>query len=286
MSINEFIDKWNLGFAANDDFQISSQDLRDFKDDVALLIQESSAGQPLTELVLPQPVISEGLYITSTGIWQARASFTARAAPVPGPNWRRLADFTQVIAAASITDATLAGRNMLTASSATAQLALVDKLDIAAGKYGPHPAFSRVYTDAGLGIFLLQKVMQLLATPVVQTLPQPAAPTVPQVDDTNNNLSGILVPGSASYVEYEGFGWPGIEGIVPFTSANSHQEGDRIYQDGLTGPIDISKAGFRLAASGNRPAGKFMTNPKAFTGPAVVAKGYPATYAATYNPAA
>jgi hypothetical protein len=264
MTINEFILKWNVRFATNDSFEIDEADLREFKDDIAQLIQAGASGTPpLSELALPQPVIGGSLYLTSSAIWAARSSFNAVAAPQPGPNWRLVVDFQRTLTAASITDASPAGRSMLTAASATAQLGLLDVLDIRAGQEGDHPAFTRAYTPQGLLLFLLKKVMQPVVVPVVQA---PAAPTDPEVDDTSDTLSGLLVAGYPAVADYEVFGSPDFPGIVNASAAGADIQNGRIISRGLKGNILVGSAGIRVAANGGRPAGAWMLNDKAFNG--------------------
>jgi hypothetical protein len=111
----------------------------------------------------------------------------------------------------------------------------------------------------------------------------PAAPAYGLVDDTANTLSGLLVPGFPAVADYEAFGVPGQMGIVNLAAiAGDDVQGGRIYSRGLTGAIDTSATGIRVAASGNRPAGAWLLNDRAFTGPAVNAKGYQPTYTDTY----
>ena len=265
MTVNEFISKWNVRFASNDTFDISAADLREFKDDTALLIQAGgTSGAPLAELVLPMPVTAGTWYITTAGIWEARGSFNASAPPQPGPNWRRVADFRPAITAASITDATAAGRSMLTATSATVQLALVDKLDIPAGKYGDNPAFTRAYTTAGAIEYLFQRQMQLAAT-IPAAVTAPAAPTAGQVDDTADTFSFLPNPAYASFASYKVNGLPGVTGAVMLDATNSYVAGSRIYIK-VVGVVAKGGLAVYVAGSGNVPDGKVLTNTDPFTG--------------------
>jgi hypothetical protein len=135
---------------------------------------------------------------------------------------------------------------------------------ITANQYGTHPAFN---SQTALNAYLLGRPAQIVSTPSTPTTPvAPAAPTDGQVDDTANTFSGLAVAGFPSFAEYEAFGFPGVAGTVPLTSANSHQQGSRIYLDGLAGPIQKGAVGFRVAASGTRPAGAYLLNVDTFTG--------------------
>jgi hypothetical protein len=264
MTLNEFISKWDIRFASNEEFLISATDLREFKDDLAQLIGAGSlSGRTLAELTYPMAVTAGGWYVSSSGIWEARQSFTASAFPMPGPWWRLVVSFRPDVTAADITDASVAGRSMLTAGSAAVQLGLVDKLDIKAGQEGDHPAFSRAYTDQGLLLFLLRKVMQPAVVPVVQA---PAAPANVQVDDTSDTLSGLLVTGYPAVADYEVFGSPDFPGIVNASVAGADIQNGRIISRGLKGNILVGGAGIRVAANGSRPAGAWMLNDKPFTG--------------------
>jgi hypothetical protein len=176
--------------------------------------------------------------------------------------WQELAVQNQVtVTVAGISDATTAGRALLKAASATEQLTLLDKLSIQPNQYGAHPGFERAYGAGGLLLYLLQAVNAATAAPVA-----PKAPTAGQVDDMADTFSGLAVPGYASYLEYEGFGFPGVTGVVPLTAANAYQQGTRIYLKGLAGALASGTVGFRVAGSGSRPAGAFLTNADSFTG--------------------
>jgi hypothetical protein len=264
MTLSEFIAKWDIRFADNDLFLVDETDLREFKDDLAQLIGAGSlSGRTLAELSYPMGVTAGGWYVSSSGIWEARRDFTASAFPMAGPNWRLVVSLRPDVTAADITDASAAGRSMLTAGSAAVQLGLVDKLDIKADQYGDHPAFSRAYTDQGLLLYMFRKLMQPAVVPVVQA---PAAPTEPQVDDTSDTLSGILVAGYPAVADYEVFGSPDFPGIVNASVASGDIQNGRIISRGLKGTILVGSAGIRVAANGSRPAGAWMLNDKAFAG--------------------
>ncbi|RZK55441.1 MAG: hypothetical protein EOO59_10590, partial [Hymenobacter sp.] len=59
----------------------------------------------IRELVLPQQVTQNALYLLSTGIWAARRSMAATAYPVVGPNWRLVASFQGAASSTSATSA-------------------------------------------------------------------------------------------------------------------------------------------------------------------------------------
>jgi hypothetical protein len=185
------------------------------------------------------------------------------------------------VTAASITDATDAGRAMLTAADADAQLELVDRFKVESN--GIYPDFMRAYGIGGALLWLLEQVTFLLQ----QLSPsQPDAPTNGHVDDVGNTLDGDLVPGFPAVADYEVFGVPGFPGIVNLTFTGGDVQNGRIYSRGLTGPIDFEGTGIRVAASGNRPAGKWLLNNKAFTGPTPSPKGYQKLYTDKYPAAA
>lgn len=283
MTISEYQDKWNRRFADNDQFLIDEADLREFKDDTAQLLAASGGqGQGITELLVPMAVTAGAWYVTPLGLWEARSSFNAAAAPFSGPNWRRLVNFSPTITAASILDASPAGRSLLTAINADAQLAQLDHLDIAAT--ATHPAFARAYTPAGGIAWLFNAVGGLLSAPAA---PQaPGAPTDPLHNDVSDTFSGVAATGYSSYAEYEATGLPGTTGVVPLTPDNSFQVGNRIYLKNLYGPLLPNTVGFRVAASGNRPAGAFLMNTEAFTGVVPAPKGYQKLYTDKYPAAA
>jgi lysophospholipase L1-like esterase len=283
MTINDYISKWNLRFASNDEFNITAADLREFKDDTAQLLESGVVdGHSLTELLLPMPVVGSSWYLTSTGIWEARTSFNAAAVPVPGPNWRRVADFRPAINAASIIDATDAGRSMLTAVNATAQLALVDKVDYAAGKYGDHPAFTRAYpANGGMLDFLLQALMQLRTQVAgISAAPaQPAAPTNGVVNDVAKEFTFKVNPLYPNYIQYKEAGRSGTTAPAYLSAATAYQVGDIVHVTGLAGAGKGSLA-YYVAGSGNVPDGKPLTNADAFTGSVVTTPAGPALTAA------
>ena len=115
--------------------------------------------------------------------------------------------------------------------------------------------------------WLFARVAAEYATPAPATAaPAPPAPSQGQVDDTGDTFSGVAVSGFPNMVEYEAFGFPEIAGTVPLTTANAYQSGTRIYLKAISGPRAIGAVGFRVTASGSRPAGAFLTNAEPFTG--------------------
>jgi hypothetical protein len=101
------------------------------------------------------------------------------------------------------------------------------------------------------------------ATPLAAA---PKAPTDPQVEDTANTFSGLLVPGFPAVGDYEVFGSPAFPGVVNAAAAGGDVQNGRIYSRGLTGSLLVGGGGIRVAASGNRPAGAWLLSDKPFTG--------------------
>jgi hypothetical protein len=141
-------------------------------------IANVAGGKNLSELVLEQDVVGGNWYLTPAGIWEARRNFHAVADPVNGPNWLLKAGFggqLTSIPAANITDATAAGRAMLTAASASVQRGLVGNMNIPAGKWGNHPALLTEDGPDGGWAYVLKALSTLANVQVVQ---QSGAPTV------------------------------------------------------------------------------------------------------------
>jgi hypothetical protein len=129
-----------------------------------------------------------------------------------------------------------------------------------------------------LDLLLTGKILITCTVQPTAAVLGPDAPSDGQVDDTANTLSGLLVPGFGAAADYEVVGVPGFPGIVNAVVAGGDVQNGRIYSRGLTGPIDLEKAGIRVAASGNRPAGQWLLNDKLFTGPVpVTSNGYVAS---------
>ncbi|RSK33950.1 fibronectin type III domain-containing protein [Hymenobacter metallilatus] len=129
---------------------------------------------------------------------------------------------------------------------------------IQANQYGNHPA---LLTQAAAFEYVLKRLNAAVPTVAI------GQPQNGQVDDVANTFSAQLVAGFPALVQYEGFGFPGVAGIVPLTSSNAYIQNGRIYLQGLTGSIAVDEVGFRVAASGSQPAGPFVLNKQVFTGP-------------------
>ncbi|MFC7669310.1 hypothetical protein ACFQT0_19575 [Hymenobacter humi] len=146
--LQPFLEKWRLKFADNEYQNITEATFREFSEDIdrtfvqSLTDLEDLGAHPLTPLVLPMAVRQGAWYITGTGIWEAKSAFTAQSAPAAGTWWLNVAMFTgelppaTMLTAASISDATAAGRAMLKAADAAAQLQLVDSFVVAANSQG------------------------------------------------------------------------------------------------------------------------------------------------------
>lgn len=300
LSNQAFYDKWVPLLADNVfqdiDGERFEQLLADVRDTFAS--QANVAAQPVAPAVNFDPVlrqltathllgVSELEYNHNNGGFTAYASvqvddldhgqgewrFRVRAAT--GRNASQTTDSPQIVVKAStgasgplsitanqISDAGAAGRGLLRADTTDAQLAMLDYLRLA-----DYPTLVRVYGESGAIKYLLDQVKQLAATAAPAA---PVAPTDPQVEDTADTLSGKLVPGYLAVADYEVFGAPGFPGIVNAAAAGADVQNGRIISRGLTGSILPGSAGIRVAASGNRPAGAWMLNDRAFTGPVVV----------------
>jgi hypothetical protein len=228
-----------------------------------------ASGKNFSELVLPKDVQSGYWYLTGNGIWEARRSFSAVAEPVNGPNWRLLAGFAgqlTTLPVASLSDATDAGRAMLTAPSAAAQRALVNNPQIRAGQYGNHPSFNSEDGPTGAWAWVLKAILALSSG---QAMQPPAAPTAGLVDDTADTFSFLPNPAYPSFAQYKVAGLPGITGAVALDSLNSYVQGSRIYIK-VVGAVAKNGLAVYVAGSGNVPDGQVLTNADPFTGSAVV----------------
>ncbi|MGI4736335.1 MAG: fibronectin type III domain-containing protein [Janthinobacterium lividum] len=135
---------------------------------------------------------------------------------------------------------------------------------IAENEHGTHPAFE---TQDELNVWMLEQFASFGAA-INASRAIPDAPTNGHVDDAGNILYGTLVPGYSAVADYEVFGALAYPGVVNAAAAGGDVQDGIIYSRGLTGPIDVGAAGIRVAASGNRPAGHWLLNDRAFTGPA------------------
>ncbi|TGD82878.1 PKD domain-containing protein [Hymenobacter wooponensis] len=130
---------------------------------------------------------------------------------------------------------------------------------ITEGQYGTHPEFTN---QNDVNAFLLQQVANGVAVTV------PPAPKGAQVDDVGNIFSHLAVPGYASASDYELEKADVAAGFS--TPTDIYSQGGRIYYPGITGPHSVGSVRARVKASGGRPAGEFVSNATAFTGPVVV----------------
>ena len=224
-----------------------------------------ASGKNLSELVLPQEVRAGNWYLTGNGIWEARRNFGAVADPVSGPNWRLLAGFAgqlTTLPVAALSDATDAGRAMLTALDAAAQRALVNNPKIPAGRYGNHPSFNTEDGPAGAWAWVLRAISTLLSAQGVQ---QPAAPTAGLVDDTSDTFSFLPNPLFPSFAQYKVNGVPGTAGAVVLDTTNSYVQAGRIFVK-VVGAVAKGGLAVYVAGSGNVPDGQVLTNADPFTG--------------------
>jgi hypothetical protein len=180
-------------------------------------------------------------------------------------------DTSKAVTVDSITDATAAGRAMLKAKDAQAQLQLLDKFIIEAT--AGHPAFTQAYGEGGAIAWLLRVVGNLAGAPI-----QPDAPTDGRVDDKADTFSGTVHQANPALGDFELF-YPGSGGNVPATNGRADLVGTTLTIRGLVGPFLPGTVGMRRAANGNIPASDWLTNADAFTGTAVpVATGFPYTF--------
>jgi hypothetical protein len=156
------------------------QAIAEHADELESIFRTLATQLGIPELVLPQNVVAGQQYVTASGIWVARSSFNAQASPAPNAYWRLVAGFTgqSGTTVGSISDASEAGRRMLTAVDAAAQRALVNNPQIAADAYGVgQPAFASTDNpDTGLYQWVIRAILALQSTQLSQQ--QPAAPTV------------------------------------------------------------------------------------------------------------
>lgn len=124
--------------------------------------------------------------------------------------------------------------------------------------------FELVEAGPGMEITLGDKVRFTSTVRAAPAPPAPSAPTIPQVDDRANTFSGVAVSGWPSYVEYVYF-TPDSGGVKPLISPAGYNAGNRIVLSGLTGDYEPGTVGIAVAASGNRPQGRFLLNDKPFT---------------------
>ncbi|MGI4736129.1 MAG: hypothetical protein ACRYG7_13210 [Janthinobacterium lividum] len=164
---------------------------------------------------------------------------------------------TTQINSESIVDATEAGRLMLTARDAQAQLLLVDKLNIAAT--ATHPEFTQAFGSGGAIKWLLDKVGN------ATVVPQPAAPTQGHVDDTAKVF--FFKPTSAypTFSQYKVAGLPGVSGPVLLDGVNSYVSGELVGIH-VNGSVPTGGLSVYVAGTGSIPDGKPLISEAAFTG--------------------
>jgi hypothetical protein len=181
------------------------------------------------------------------------------------------ADSSKTITVDSITDATAAGKALLKAADALAQLRLLDKLPIA--ETAEHPAFTQAYGTGGAIAWLLSVVGKLTATPS-----KPAAPTDGRADDKADTFSGTVNQPNPALGDYEIY-YPGSGGNVPATNGQADLVGTTLTIRGLVGNNPPGSVGMRRAPNGNIPGSDWLTNKDAFSGTAApAATGFPYTF--------
>jgi hypothetical protein len=269
-----FVQKWNNRFQDNDMFEIGADDLREMTQDVADSFGDLGEHR-FNELVLPQTAIGGKWYITDTGVYEARRTFTASAAPVNGPNWRLIAGFQDQrtsLNAADILDASEAGRAMLKAPTRAAQRALVDNPGIAENQYAlngtTHPGWTATDGDAGSWKWVIQEILALKTKPITQVVQQPAAPTEGHVNDIVKEFTFKVNPLFPNYTQYKENGRPGTTAPAYLSAATAYQVDETVHVTGLAGATKGSLA-YYVGGSGNIPDGKVLTNGEAFSGSAV-----------------
>jgi hypothetical protein len=144
------------------------------QDNVSLVSYLASLGHPLTEFTPPMSTQGGRWYLASTGIWEAKSSFNAAAAPAAGAYWRLVVSFGDALTA------TAAGKALLAAPTALAQRVLLDIFSVPAGAYGVgQPGFMNLYKEDGAVVYLLKKVDALSTQlAVINLAPSTTSPTV------------------------------------------------------------------------------------------------------------
>jgi hypothetical protein len=229
--------------------------------------------QPATlELVLPQQVKQNNLYVTPTGIWAPRRSMLASADPIAGGNWRLVAGFqgqASSVGSANISDATDAGRRMITAVSATAQRALLSNPAITKDQYGVgHPAFTNTDGNAGLYQWLIRQVLSLGSTSSVPTQTA-AAPTVTGfLPDTAAVGATVAITGTgftkATAVSFNG-------ATASFQVINGATIVVVVPVGATTGPVSVSNATDTGTSAASFTVGASTTTPTPTPTPALTA---------------
>lgn len=306
LAANDFYDKW-VPLLSDNDFQNINgsrfeQLLEDLRDSFAPI--SSVNGTPAPPAVNFDPVnrlltayhplgTQELEYMHNNGgftPWAAiqvdelqhpQGEWRVRVRAAAGRNESQLSDSPRLEAKAVVTpagpgtikstlisDATAAGRALLTAKDVAAQRLLLDQLNLEAGRYFPaQPKFDTFYGDDGALAYLFKKLAGVAA---------PAAPTDGRVDDTADTFYGTINPLFGALGDYEIY-YPGSGGIVPASNGQADLVGATLTIRGLTGNNPVGSCGMRVAGSGNRPASAWLTNATAFTGTATPG-GYQTTY--------
>lgn len=144
------------------------------QDNPSLVTYLASLGHALLEFTPPLLTQARQWYLTSTGIWEAKSSFNAQAAPAANAYWRLVVGFGDALTA------TAAGKALLAAPTALAQRTLLDIFTTTAGQYGTgQPAFTNAYGVDGALVYLLGQA-DYLRTQVV-SMASPAQPVLPVV---------------------------------------------------------------------------------------------------------
>jgi hypothetical protein len=247
-------------------------------------IANVAGGKNLSELVLEQDVQGGNWYLTSTGIWEGRRNFHAVADPVNGPNWRLVAGFggqLTSIPAANITDATDAGRAMLTASSAAVQRGLVGNMNIPAGKWGNHPALLTEDGPDGGWAYVLKALSTLSNVQVVQ---QSGAPKVTGFLPASGAVGDTVTITGSLFTKAKALTFNGTAAI--FQVINDTTIVATLPAGATTGPVAVanengtgtSAANFTvIATAAPTPAGDTIKPDVSFTVPAAGATLAPNT---------
>ncbi|MBC6988555.1 hypothetical protein [Hymenobacter sp. BT491] len=267
MTRAEFAAKYESIFADNEYQNITEATFRDFKDDIAqtflsdVIVPGGTSANRLFAFTgtaqQPQPVEKDNFYlVTNQRLARAKSSFNASAIPtVNNAYWEIMLEVpaaVQVLQGTGISSTATISQQVL-----TNLLAAEAWTKVPMGQYGTTQALD---TEEAFVAYVLTMLSQILPSQM------PGKPADAQVDDVSNTFSALLVAGFPNLAEYEGYGFPNISGTVPLTAANAYLQNGRVYLKGLEGPLGVGEVGFRVAASGSRPAGPFATNASSFTG--------------------
>ncbi|MGI4834641.1 MAG: PKD domain-containing protein [Janthinobacterium lividum] len=201
------------------------------------------AGKVLCPLALPQAVTAGYWYLTASGVWEAKSSFQAGADPASGAYWRCVASFNgaATVGSAGITDATDAGRAMLTALSAAAQRLLVNNPRIRAGAYGDHPAFSTEDGDAGSWAYVFRALASLnQSLGALQPAPATAAPIVTGFLPSKGSEGASVTLTGSRFVDITSVSFNGTS--ASFQVINSTTIQVVVPSGATTGPVSVATA--------------------------------------------